>query len=72
VVGGSKKTLLDHPDWLAFDLDPSSGVFADAAKTGLLLHEILADMRAWTVSSSAIPTRSGGRKTAKVAIAADS
>jgi bifunctional non-homologous end joining protein LigD len=32
---------LDQPDWLAFDLDPGSGRFADAAKVGRLVHELL-------------------------------
>jgi DNA primase len=36
---------LDHPDWLTFDLDPSSGKFADAAKTASVLHKILAELR---------------------------
>lgn len=35
---------LHEPDWLAFDLDPSSGAFADAARVGLLLHEVLEDL----------------------------
>jgi bifunctional non-homologous end joining protein LigD len=40
-VMNCRKAFLDRPDWLAFDLDPSSGKFADAARAGLLLHEIL-------------------------------
>jgi bifunctional non-homologous end joining protein LigD len=32
---------LDHPDWLAFDLDPTSKEFADAARAGLGLAKIL-------------------------------
>jgi bifunctional non-homologous end joining protein LigD len=32
---------LDHPDWLAFDLDPTSKEFADAARAGLGLRKIL-------------------------------
>jgi len=31
----------DRPDWLAFDLDPSSGKFSDAARAGLALKKIL-------------------------------
>jgi bifunctional non-homologous end joining protein LigD len=34
---------LEQPDWLAFDLDPGSGRFADAARAGLLLREVLDD-----------------------------
>jgi bifunctional non-homologous end joining protein LigD len=33
-----RRGALDRPDWLAFDLDPGSGRFADAAKAGLLLR----------------------------------
>jgi bifunctional non-homologous end joining protein LigD len=32
---------LDQPDWLAFDLDPGSGRFADAAAIGQLLRKVL-------------------------------
>ncbi|HKW78924.1 MAG TPA: non-homologous end-joining DNA ligase [Candidatus Limnocylindria bacterium] len=32
---------LQHPDWLAFDLDPTSTEFADAARAGLGLRKIL-------------------------------
>jgi bifunctional non-homologous end joining protein LigD len=35
---------LERPDWLAFDLDPGSGRFADAARAGLLLREVLDDL----------------------------
>ena len=38
-----RRAALDRPDWLAFDLDPGSGRFADAARAGLLLREILDD-----------------------------
>ena len=30
-----------RPDWMCFDLDPSSGRFADAARAGLWLRELL-------------------------------
>ena len=32
---------LEHPDWLAFDLDPTTKTFADAARAGLGLRKIL-------------------------------
>ncbi|TMD60783.1 MAG: ATP-dependent DNA ligase [Chloroflexi bacterium] len=32
---------LEHPDWLAFDLDPTTKEFADAARAGLGLRKIL-------------------------------
>ena len=40
-VMNCRKDALDRPDWLAFDLDPSSGGFADAARAGLLLRDVL-------------------------------
>ena len=47
---------LERPDWLAFDLDPGSGRFADAARAGRLLREILDDL-----GLSSYPKTSGGR-----------
>ena len=47
---------LDHPDWLAFDLDPSSGEFADAARAGLELRRILEELGA-----TSYPKTSGSR-----------
>lgn len=44
-VMNSRVTALERPDWLAFDLDPSSGSFRDAAKAGRLLHGILEELR---------------------------
>jgi bifunctional non-homologous end joining protein LigD len=35
---------LHKPDWLAFDLDPTSGSFADAARVGLLLRVVLEEL----------------------------
>jgi bifunctional non-homologous end joining protein LigD len=32
------------PDWLAFDLDPSSGTFADAARAGRVLRGLLEEL----------------------------
>src|SRR5262249_4677058 len=47
---------LDQPDWLAFDLDPSSGTFADAARAGRLLRKLLEEH-----SVRSYPKASGGR-----------
>lgn len=47
---------LDQPDWLAFDLDPSTGQFCDAAKAASLLRELLNELR--IVS---FPKTTGGR-----------
>ena len=40
-VMNCRKDSLDAPDWLAFDLDPSTGKFGDAARAGLLLRKTL-------------------------------
>ena len=47
---------LDKPDWLAFDLDPSSGSFADAAKAAGTLRELLERRRL-----RSFPKTTGGR-----------
>ena len=44
-VMNSRVPSLERPDWLAFDLDPSSGSFSDAAKAGRVLHRILEELR---------------------------
>ncbi len=41
-VMNSRTDHLDHPDWLAFDLDPSDG-FGSAARAALLLRDRLED-----------------------------
>jgi len=40
-ICGSRATTFPKPDWVCFDLDPSSGNFPDAADAGLLLKEML-------------------------------
>jgi len=40
-VCGSRAENFPKPDWICFDLDPSSGKFSDAADAGLLLKEVL-------------------------------
>jgi bifunctional non-homologous end joining protein LigD len=47
---------LDHPEWLAFDLDPASGKFSDAAKAGKILQKILEELRV-----RSYPKTSGGK-----------
>ncbi len=47
---------LGHPEWLAFDLDPASGKFSDAAKAGKILQKILEDLRI-----RSYPKTSGGK-----------
>jgi bifunctional non-homologous end joining protein LigD len=40
-VTGSRARTFPKPDWVCFDLDPSSGQFADAARAGQYLKEAL-------------------------------
>jgi bifunctional non-homologous end joining protein LigD len=47
---------LDHPDWLAFDLDPGSGEFGEAARAGGVLRDVLQEL-----GISSYPKTSGGR-----------
>ena len=47
---------LDHPDWLAFDLDPSSRQFCDAAKAASDLRKLLEELRI-----RSFPKTTGGR-----------
>ena len=46
----------ERPDWLAFDLDPSTGRFADAARIGQRLRALLDELRI-----RSYPKTSGGR-----------
>ena len=43
-VMNARRAMLRKPDWLAFDLDPSDGGFADAARAGLLLGKLLDEL----------------------------
>jgi bifunctional non-homologous end joining protein LigD len=70
---------LEEPDWLAFDLDPGSGRFADAARAGLLLREVLDELglRSFPKTSGArglhvlIPLRRGATQETVRAFAMD-
>jgi bifunctional non-homologous end joining protein LigD len=44
-VCGSRAKTFPKPDWICFDLDPQSGQFADAAKAGLLMKELLDELK---------------------------
>ena len=46
----------DQPDWLAFDLDPSSGQFRDAAKAASVLRKLLDEL-----GIRSFPKTTGGR-----------
>lgn len=47
---------LDQPEWLAFDLDPATGDFSDAAEAGIVLRKILDEFRI-----RSFPKTSGGK-----------
>ena len=51
-----RRGALDRPDWLAFDLDPGSGRFADAAEAAEVLRALLDDL-----GVRSYPKTSGGR-----------
>jgi bifunctional non-homologous end joining protein LigD len=55
-VMNGRRRALERPDWLAFDLDPEAGAFADAARAGRLLRGILDELRI-----RSYPKTSGGR-----------
>ena len=55
-VMNCRRRSLERPDWLAFDLDPESGAFADAAQAGRLLQGILDEL-----GIRCYPKTSGGR-----------
>jgi bifunctional non-homologous end joining protein LigD len=68
---------LDQPDWLAFDLDPGSGRFADAARAGRALRELIDErgLRSFPKTSGArglhvlVPLRRGATQDAVRAFA---
>jgi bifunctional non-homologous end joining protein LigD len=43
-VACTRAKTFPKSDWLCFDLDPSSGKFADAARVALLIHPVLEDL----------------------------
>jgi bifunctional non-homologous end joining protein LigD len=55
-VMSTRATEMHQVDWLAFDLDPQTGEFADAARAGLALRKILDEVRLISY-----PKTSGGR-----------
>ena len=55
-VTGSRAKTFPRPDWVCFDLDPSSGQFADAARAGQYLKEALD-----TLKLLSFPKTSGSR-----------
>ena len=44
-VWASRAEHPQQPDWMVFDLDPTSGKFSDAAKAGLLIKDTLDETR---------------------------
>jgi bifunctional non-homologous end joining protein LigD len=55
-VMNCRVSSLDRPDWLAFDLDPSTGKFADAVEAAVVLHQILDELQL-----RSYPKTTGGR-----------
>ena len=55
-VWGSRADHERQPDWMVFDLDPSTGAFADAARAGRLVKQALDD-----VDLKSFPKTSGSR-----------
>ncbi len=55
-VWGSRASHPQQPDWVVFDIDPSSGEFADAARAGLLVKDALE-----ALDLVSFPKTSGGR-----------
>ena len=55
-IAGTRAKTFPKSDWVCFDLDPSSGKFADAARVALLVREALQGL-----SLSSFPKTSGSR-----------
>jgi len=55
-IWGSRARAPHHPDWVCFDLDPTSGEFADAARAGIRVKEALDALGLYS-----FPKTSGGR-----------
>ena len=76
-VMSSRAKRIREVDWLAFDLDPGSGEFADAAQAGLALRRVLEDarLRSYPKTSGSrglhvfVPLRSGVSQGEAVAVA---
>jgi bifunctional non-homologous end joining protein LigD len=78
-VMNCRRDSLDRPDWLAFDLDPSSGGFREAARAGLLLRDLLdeAKLRSFPKTSGSrglhvfVPLAAGAAQDSTRAFAAE-
>jgi bifunctional non-homologous end joining protein LigD len=55
-VMSARASQMDQVDWLAFDMDPQTGTFADAARAGLALRKVLDE-----VGLISYPKTSGSR-----------
>src|SRR5437868_2988332 len=77
-VMSSRASRIREVDWLAFDMDPESGTFADAARAGLGLRAILEEtrLRSYPKTSGSrglhvfVPLRAGATQEAAVSVAA--
>jgi bifunctional non-homologous end joining protein LigD len=76
-VMSTRASRMDQVDWLAFDMDPESGDFADAARAGLALRRVLdeAKLASYPKTSGSrglhvfVPLRAGVTPAAAVAYA---
>ncbi len=78
-VMSSRASRIDEVDWLAFDLDPGSGEFADAARAGIALRALLDEtrLRSYPKTSGSrglhvfVPLRAGVSQGAAVQVASE-
>lgn len=78
-VMSSRASRIDEVDWLAFDLDPGSGEFADAARAGIALRALLHEtrLRSYPKTSGSrglhvfVPLRAGVSQGAAVQVASE-
>ena len=75
----TRASRMDEVDWLAFDMDPESGEFADAARAGLQLRRVLDEAKLISYPKTSgsrglhvfVPLRAGVSPAAAVRTAAD-
>jgi bifunctional non-homologous end joining protein LigD len=77
-VMSSRASRMGEVDWLAFDMDPQSGEFADAARAGLALRKVLDEQRVRSYPKTSgsrglhifVPLRAGVSQQLAVGVAA--
>jgi bifunctional non-homologous end joining protein LigD len=78
-VMGSRASRMNEMDWLAFDMDPATGEFADAARAGLALRTVLDELGLTSYPKTSgsrglhvfVPLRAGVTPQRAVAVAAE-